>query len=654
MKRFLAILIIATLIIPSIIPSQVFAMDFEEFIRRGEFGIDVTGQEKEPGIDKTGEYELTSDTAINIKYKNADITDILSVLARHLGKNLLFIEEPKVVSFEMYNVNPMTALEALLSREGLSYLERDGIIVVGDPTRLEETFFDRMSLYEVRLNHITSSEFNDYLETLGVGVSRIVIEANENTMYVRGLPQELALVRDIKEALDRPENISSKVSIERVDLSYISPAYLTDLISGLEMNVDVLQPERGRNVVWLRGSASALQEAKEFIKFVDDPANMEETLPLKRIDLVYINTDVLMEIVEQAKLELDIYTVAHNPQSIWLRGPESQVKQLEEIIKQIDILQNRYITKEYDVFAYQLDNVVPRDVIERIKEWEFEDVKIIGFNFPEFGNDILVLTPPHLKTAVIQALNAIDGNRRMVKIPVMVAEGTHPEDVLEEWKDLLSDLLYDRGVREHTFTIMPYDLLGGTGKIDEATGIRITKKAMYAEATPDKIKLIMDMLEHLGAQGALNASIPPESSDGNGNRNGNGNGGGNKKEENKGGSNYADYVEVEVRNLEYLDKINEIAAPEGYKFVRFNIRIRNRSRNSLLVGPTNITVIDNRGMSYSYNNMVTRELDVRLGNVLLTTGNSVSGDIVFQIPVERTVDRVDFEAGDRYVPVPIS
>ena len=108
--------------------------------------------------------------------------------------------------------------------------------------------------------------------------------------------------------------------MERIDLEYISPAYLTELLSGLDFEIDVLQPERGRNVVWLRGTVAEIEEIKEFIGFVDDPANMEESLPLQRLDLLYINTDILLDIVEQANLELDIFTVGHNQQLYGFKG----------------------------------------------------------------------------------------------------------------------------------------------------------------------------------------------------------------------------------------------------------------------------------------------------------------------------------------------
>lgn len=655
MKRVLILLMVVLLLFSS----QAFAntTDFEEFIRSGEFGIDVTGEERDGGNRYQGEHELTSDSNVNINFKDAMITDILSVIAKHMKKNIFFIEEPVIISFEMFNVAPMTALETLLSREGLSYIERDGILIVGEPSRLEETFFDRLSLYEVKLNHISSSDFNEYLDTLGVTIDRIVIERNQSSMYVRGLPQELTLIRDIKESLDKPANVTSTVSMERIDLEYISPAYLTELLSGLDFEIDVLQPERGRNVVWLRGTVAEIDEIKEFIGFVDDPANMEENLPLQRLDLLYINTEILMDIVNQANLELDIFTVGHNQQAVWVQGPQSQLEQLENIVNQIDVLDNRYVTKEFDVFAYQLDNITPRDVIGdpsrgipgRIDDWEFEDVKVIAYNFPQFGNDILVLTPPAQKTAVIQALNALDGNRRTVKIPVKSSEGTHPEDVLKEWRSILAELLHDRGIREHTFTIMPYDLLGGTGDIDEATGIRITKKTMYAETTPDRVQLIMDMLVHLEDDDALDGTRPPEPSD---DDNGNNGGNGGDSGRNNTWSNKHDSMELSVTiPSSHLSSVDNVLPPNGHKFIVLDVYIRNSNRGRVYVGPQDFTITDDSGNVYYYNSQATNKLGDRFGNAPLDVGRSSSGKIVFPIRKGSTIEKVEFENGGRYISV---
>lgn len=88
-KRILALLI-AVLVI---FPSQAFATettDFEEFIRSGEFGIDVTGEERDEDTRYEGEHELTSDSNINIKFKDAMITDILSVMAKHIKEYLFY------------------------------------------------------------------------------------------------------------------------------------------------------------------------------------------------------------------------------------------------------------------------------------------------------------------------------------------------------------------------------------------------------------------------------------------------------------------------------------------------------------------------------------------------------------------------------------
>ena len=647
MKRILALLI-AVLVI---FPSQAFATettDFEEFIRSGEFGIDVTGEERDEDTRYEGEHELTSDSNINIKFKDAMITDILSVMAKHIKKNIFFIEEPIITSFEMFDIAPMTALEALLSREGLSYIERDGILIVGEPSRLEDTFFDRLSLYEVKLNYISASDFNEYLDTLGVTIDRIVIERNQKSMYVRGLPQDLTLLRDIKEALDKSANVTSTISMERIDLEYISPAYLTELLSGLDFEIDVLQPERGRNVVWLRGTVAEIEEIKEFIGFVDDPANMEESLPLQRLDLLYINTDILLDIVEQANLELDIFTVGHNQQAVWVQGPQSQLEQLENIVNQIDVLDNRYVTKEFDVFAYQLDNVVPRDVMERIEEWEFEDLKIIGYNFTEFGNDILVLTPPAQKTAVIQALNALDGNRRTVKIPVMSSEGTHPEDVLEEWRSLLGDLLHERGIREHTFTIMPYDLLGGMGKIDEETGIRVTKKTMYAETTPDRVQLIMDMLDHLNAADSLSANKPPEPSDEDGGSDGNGGNGSDRDDDSVSETRHD--TTVTVSDIETVS-IDGLSPSEGNQFVKFHLRVRNNTRSAMNTSRGNVTVIDNNGHAYQYDMEATTEYGGAFEEKRITNGFSSNGNIVFEIPDNRTIERIHYRRAGNTIEV---
>jgi hypothetical protein len=505
------------------------ARTFDEFVQEGNFGIDVTDRREEVGSDLYEErFRLTNDEHISIKFENASIADILSVIALHMGNNVLFVEEPIITSFEILDVEPMVALEMLLRREGLSYIERDNLIIVGEPSRILDAFFDLVVLYEIQLVHITARQFDEYLGTLGVPLERLVIEGNPRSVWVRGLPQELVLVRDIRDALDRPENvvedeeeIDIATEMVRVDLEYISPDYLVELARGLDFNIDILQPERGREVIWLRGTPANIEEVQEFIDFVDDPSNIEERLPMERIDLLFITADILMDVARQARLEVDIYTVPHNCQAVWVQGTEKEIEYLEEVVEEIDTAANQFITKDFAVFAYQLDHVTPVDVIDRIREWEFSDLKVIGFNFPQFGNDVLVLCPPETQDYVIEALNAIDGERRDIRVPVMTAQGVYPEDVLQEWANLLVELLHDRGVGDYTFVIPEHDLLGGMGRYidfvpegeEEPVRMQVVRKIMYAETTPDRIQLIMEMLRHTGAPGILEATPviePPE------------------------------------------------------------------------------------------------------------------------------------------------
>lgn len=465
----------------------------------GNFDVSVT-QKQDIGVEKQADNPPQGGN-ININYHNAMIDDILSVLAMQMGKNILFIEKPVVTSFELLNVPPMQALQSLLEKEGLSYIERGNTLIVGQPAKLKEGFFDQIVLTELRLNYIKATDFNEYLKTLGVQVDRIAIEGNEHSIWVRGLPQELAIVTSIKNTLDQPENVTKDLDLIRIDLKYISPDYLGKLVSGLDMKVDILAPEKGKSVVWARGKPEDLEKLKKFVAFVDDPANQEEQLPLQRIDLKYITSDVLLDVIKQAKLELDVFTVKDNPHAVWVQGTKEKIDQLNEMVKQLDTPDNHVVFRDYDIFVYELENTVPSDVIDRIQNWGFNDLKIIGFNFADFGNDILVICPPELRSSVIKALDALDGRRRQIKLPVMVAEGANPKDILSEWADLLVELLRDRGIRSSTFHIPNNDLLGGTGEV--TPGGRIKKMVMYAEASPDQLQLIVNMLKHLNAPDVL-------------------------------------------------------------------------------------------------------------------------------------------------------
>ena len=249
---------------------------------------------------------------------------------------------------------------------------------------------------------------------------------------------------------------------------------------------------------------------------------------------------------------------------------------------------------------------------------------------------------------MIQALNALDGNRRTVKIPVMSSEGTHPEDVLEEWRSLLGDLLHERGIREHTFTIMPYDLLGGMGKIDEETGIRVTKKTMYAETTPDRVQLIMDMLDHLNAADSLSANKPPEPSDEDGGSDGNGGNGSDRDDDSVSETRHD--TTVTVSDIETVS-IDGLSPSEGNQFVKFHLRVRNNTRSAMNTSRGNVTVIDNNGHAYQYDMEATTEYGGAFEEKRITNGFSSNGNIVFEIPDNRTIERIHYRRAGNTIEV---
>jgi len=153
----------------------------------------------------------TSPDRISIDVRNADLLDVLSLLAYKLDGSILFLPEvdllePRKVTFKTEVLSPITTLQLLLQKEGLDYLTIGRNYIVGNRDRLYEDFANRMFLTRFDLFYVSADAMESYIADFGIPLESFTIDHNQKALWMQGTPMTLGKARELINALDIIDN----------------------------------------------------------------------------------------------------------------------------------------------------------------------------------------------------------------------------------------------------------------------------------------------------------------------------------------------------------------------------------------------------------------------------------------------------------------
>jgi type IV pilus assembly protein PilQ len=176
---------------------------------------------------------------ITLDVRRADLRDVLSALAIKMGVSMVLVEEAaEPVTFSAKDTTPSQAFELILQTRGLSYLREGNIIVIAKPDALQKDFFNQMILTRFNLLFITTDHVKPLIQELGIPLSSISVGTNPQVLWAQGTPQALHKLRELLQAVDRLENVSS-LQYRTLTATQVSPTRLQELLS--EAGVDIPQ-----------------------------------------------------------------------------------------------------------------------------------------------------------------------------------------------------------------------------------------------------------------------------------------------------------------------------------------------------------------------------------------------------------------------------
>ena len=150
----------------------------------------------------------TSTTTISLDVREANLLDILSLLAYKLDVNIIFLGQPTKITLKIDNLSPVTAFQLILQKEGLDYLVVGRNYIVAERGRLYDDFANRMLLTRYGLSYVSASAMQSYISELGIPLQSLAVDSNQKAIWMQGTPMALGKARELINSLDIMENAS--------------------------------------------------------------------------------------------------------------------------------------------------------------------------------------------------------------------------------------------------------------------------------------------------------------------------------------------------------------------------------------------------------------------------------------------------------------
>lgn len=159
------------------------------------------------------EPSYTEPSTLSLSVKNATLQETVAALSRMTGKNI--IADPKItepVTLHLERVTLPAALNTLTTAHGLTYMEKDGAILVAKEETLKK---QAAGFYTFSLNYVRADDIQKSLSAI-LNSGKLAADPGSNTLLFNGSPAE---ARRIKEALQIMDVATRQVTLEAKILS---------------------------------------------------------------------------------------------------------------------------------------------------------------------------------------------------------------------------------------------------------------------------------------------------------------------------------------------------------------------------------------------------------------------------------------------------
>lgn len=182
----------------------------------------------------------SSPTYISLNVKDANLLDVLSLLAYKLDMNIIYLGEPRLITLKTENLSVITTLQIVLQKEGYDYLTIGRNYIVGTREQLYGDFTNRMFLCRYDLFYVSASAMEGYITELGMPLQSLAVDTNQKALWMQGTPMTLGKARELINTLDVMENAAFAVGGARKIRMPVASASGSKAEEELEALIDLL------------------------------------------------------------------------------------------------------------------------------------------------------------------------------------------------------------------------------------------------------------------------------------------------------------------------------------------------------------------------------------------------------------------------------
>ncbi len=213
-------------------PGHPQALELMEKVKKGRSTM-VDGQE----------LELSSDQAITLKFKQADLKDAFNVVSRLSGINFIFDEDIRSQSVTVFleKATFAQALELLLRMNNLGKkVLNTKTIIIYPKTREKEKQYKDQLVQIFYLSNIDAKKAVNLLRTM-LQLRKIYVHEELNALVIRDEPDVIRLAQQIIEAADRADS-EVVFTLELVEVNHTDDLLFGPKLSNYSVSVGLANP----------------------------------------------------------------------------------------------------------------------------------------------------------------------------------------------------------------------------------------------------------------------------------------------------------------------------------------------------------------------------------------------------------------------------
>lgn len=315
----------------------------------GDAPFDIQADEQlgsAPVLSGTAYADTGSGEKISLDLRQVDLRDALSALAMSMGKNIILLDSPGQVDLKIENLTARNALELVIQKEGLSYVEQGNTIIVGEPGQLETDYYNQMILTRFETYFIPAARIQELLGELDVPQKNIILDENPGVIFVQGTVPALKKVSELINHVDTGEHQAS-LEHRSLELSFISPARAVELLkqAGIELTNHVSLDNK--LLVFDRGAISRWDEVLALFQKFDSLSAREEKVLTFKLKNIYASTaaeslgkfafggEITPLVSESSKFSKDLLVICPPGLENTVRGAVVSIDKEQEKIKAV-------------------------------------------------------------------------------------------------------------------------------------------------------------------------------------------------------------------------------------------------------------------------------------------------------------------------------